>query len=100
MYVTSLAAPDSLQRLVGQIPSALQLPPLIQRVSETLLQLGCTARHSTCYMAAANPVLADKTPAAPCHQHCFLPPGTQPPDLAVQTRYRPCLTALHSHLAV
>ena len=74
MYVTSLAAPDSLQRLVGQIPSALQLPPLIQRVSETLLQLGCTARHSTCYMAAANPVhwqtrpqLHRATSSASCH---------------------------------
>ena len=43
MYVTSLAAPKCLQRLVGETPSALQLPPPVKRVSKILLQLGCTS---------------------------------------------------------
>ena len=46
MYVTSLAAPNSLQRLVGRIPSALQLPLRLKRVSETLLLPSCTAWHA------------------------------------------------------
>ena len=56
MYVTSLAAPNSLQRLVGRIPSALQLPLRLKRVSETLLLPSCTAWHAACYVAAADPV--------------------------------------------
>ena len=55
MYVTSLAAPGSMQRLAGHMSSTLQLPPVLKRVGETLLLLSYTAWHAACYLAAAKP---------------------------------------------